>query len=1048
MTWHHPVQTHYRTALAKLGEAAQWCLGQLRESVVRRRLLIIVAAVLVCAYALAVLGYVLSIPDMGLRCAFSPTVSHVYPDYAVLPESQSNLDLNSYLKGRRIEKIGDYEVNTWPRLLRGLTHAPDQVVDGQFSGTPPSDPSLTCIELDGAKLVKVQFSSPEGAKSGETESFWFRLGRPPLESLVPSILWFFLKGGLFVVGALVFWKRPGDRSAAQFFLLCTITFGAYMGGYHWQRLITQPLLELVFMVCSMLLPAVSLHFYLVFPRPKTFYERWPGRTLLLIYGPATVFLAPLISAYLTARWLFNAGATTELDLLLRGILNEVYVYFGISSLWYLASVICLVHSYRTARDHTEHNQVKWILFGALAAMVPFGYSLYLAFMEQQSFGGGAATWPMFAASACFTVAFTISITRYRLMQLDQIISSGMVYFLISAAVGVVYFAVLLILQIVVGRRLSFDPSVQALWVSVTALGLLLVLDLVRSRIKSALDRHYHREKHQLDRTLQRMSEAVAQLVDPPALARRLLGASAELLGVERGAIYLRDGEAPLYRLADHLGPAPPLTELSSGCPLIEALQARGTLLAESHRHAVMRARPNGFSGFDGRPAQRQLQFVGGELAHALIHEGQMRALLVLGPKGTGLYGADDVNLLAAFAQITVLALVGAEGHRTIETLNRDLQAKVEKIGEQQRRILALQSQLMKQGSGARGQAAEQKAPDGSPPASDPTPLTTGANGIIGSSPQVRELLQLVKKVSASELAVLLHGESGTGKELLARAIHESSPRAGKPYVKVHCAALSASLLESELFGHVKGAFTGAHRDKIGRFELANGGTLFLDEIGDISLEVQTKLLRVLQEKTFERVGSSDPVQVDVRVLAATHQDLGQLIALGRFREDLYYRLNGFPIVLPPLRQRREDIPELAQHFLRQYCQRCGKELTQIDDDALARLKAYYWPGNIRQLENVIERAVVIVEGPVITEYELPPEILDAELEPDAPSENGAVPDTLSGGLETERAERDRQEKERLVRALAAAAGNKAEAARALRLARSTLVSRLKKHGLS
>src|SRR5262249_31071104 len=155
------------------------------------------------------------------------------------------------------------------------------------------------------------------------------------------------------------------------------------------------------------------------------------------------------------------------------------------------------------------------------------------------------------------------------------------------------------------------------------------------------------------------------------------------------------------------------------------------------------------------------------------------------------------------------------------------------------------------------------------------------------------------------------------------------------------------------FGHVKGAFTGAHRDKVGRFELANGGTLFLDEIGDISLEGQTKLLRVLQEKVFERGGSSDPVQVDVRLIAATHQKLERLIGEGRFREDLFYRLNGFPITLPPLRERREDIPELALHFLRQYCRRCEKQISTIEDDAMARLKAYSWPGNVRQLENVL-----------------------------------------------------------------------------------------------
>jgi DNA-binding NtrC family response regulator len=312
-------------------------------------------------------------------------------------------------------------------------------------------------------------------------------------------------------------------------------------------------------------------------------------------------------------------------------------------------------------------------------------------------------------------------------------------------------------------------------------------------------------------------------------------------------------------------------------------------------------------------------------------------------------------------------------------------------------------------------------------------------------------LHLVRKVSASEAAVLLRGESGTGKGLLAAALHENSPRAGKPFVKVHCAALSPGLLESELFGHVKGAFTDAHRDKVGRFEKAHGGTLFLDEIGDVSLDVQTKLLRVLQEKAFERVGSSEPVKVDVRIIAATHQDLEQLIGQKRFREDLFYRLNVISIPVPPLRERIEDVPELALHFLRRYAQRSGKPAAQLDDDALAVLKAYRWPGNVRELENVLERAVVVADGLTVTADDLPPELLRAVEElaaPPWPGDDLDAYDFGSLGVRAERAERDQRERERLVRALAAAKGNKAEAARALGLARSTLVSRLKKYGLS
>jgi transcriptional regulator with GAF, ATPase, and Fis domain len=301
-------------------------------------------------------------------------------------------------------------------------------------------------------------------------------------------------------------------------------------------------------------------------------------------------------------------------------------------------------------------------------------------------------------------------------------------------------------------------------------------------------------------------------------------------------------------------------------------------------------------------------------------------------------------------------------------------------------------------------------------------------------------------VAASSSAVLLRGESGTGKEVLARVLHEASPRAGKPFIKVHCAALSPGLLESELFGHVKGAFTNAIRDKIGRFESADGGTLFLDEIGDINLEVQTKLLRVLEEMTFERVGSSEPVKVDVRIIAATHRDLEVMIREGRFREDLFFRLNVISIVLPPLRERREDIPELVAHFLAMYTARTGKTDLTMDDDALAALKAHVWRGNIRELENVVERAVVVAEGPVITREDLPPEIQKAT--PEVLYSEPTNLHDLAMLVNHRREDRDRRERETLVRALAAANGNKSEAARALGWARSTLISRLKKFGLS
>ncbi len=406
---------------------------------------------------------------------------------------------------------------------------------------------------------------------------------------------------------------------------------------------------------------------------------------------------------------------------------------------------------------------------------------------------------------------------------------------------------------------------------------------------------------------------------------------------------------------------------------------------------------------------------------------------------------------------------------------------MDKIAEQQRRILILQDQLRDRAGREREAAghADESGEVHNAIEADGEPGVFGA--IKGSSAAVRRMIGMARKVAASPSAVLIRGESGTGKELLAAAIHHAGTRGSRPFVKVHCAALSQSLLESELFGHVKGAFTGADRDRVGRFEQAHGGTLFLDEIGDINIEVQTKLLRVLQEMSFERVGSSQPITVDVRILAATHQDLEALIRAGRFREDLYYRLNVICLHLPALRERREDIFELAVYFLNLHAQRTGKPITHLDPEAVEALAAYDWPGNIRELENVLERAVVLADGPAVTVDDLPPELrktgrrgprprLPASLAiagsvrdagglaaPSVPSPTSgagrlgsgwAEADSRAGPAEDWDSEYHSYERQRLVDSLHEAQGNKSVAARMLGMPRSTFISKLKKHGIA
>jgi two-component system NtrC family response regulator len=250
------------------------------------------------------------------------------------------------------------------------------------------------------------------------------------------------------------------------------------------------------------------------------------------------------------------------------------------------------------------------------------------------------------------------------------------------------------------------------------------------------------------------------------------------------------------------------------------------------------------------------------------------------------------------------------------------------------------------------------------------------SNIVGQSAEMRAVFKSVEQVAKSRATVLVSGESGTGKELIASALHHNSGRRDRPFVKLHCAALAESLLESELFGHERGSFTGADRRRIGRFESADGGTLFLDEIGEISPAVQVKLLRVLQEHEFERVGGNQTLNVDVRLVVATNRDLKKLVEQGKFREDLYYRLNVISVTLPPLRERKDDIPALAMHFLRRFALENGKPVERIDPDAMRVLRAHQWPGNVRELENVLERAVVLVEGTVVTTRHLPSEFED------------------------------------------------------------------------
>ena len=321
----------------------------------------------------------------------------------------------------------------------------------------------------------------------------------------------------------------------------------------------------------------------------------------------------------------------------------------------------------------------------------------------------------------------------------------------------------------------------------------------------------------------------------------------------------------------------------------------------------------------------------------------------------------------------------------------------------------------------------------------------GLESIIGSSQPMQELFDVIRQVAPTQASVLIQGPSGTGKELVAHALHRLSPRARGPFVPVHCAALSPTLLESELFGHEKGSFTGATATRKGRFEQADGGTLFLDEIGEIDASIQVKLLRVLEERRFERVGGDETIEVDIRLVAATNRDLRRMVDEGKFREDLYFRLSVVPITLPPLSARASDIPLLCDHFLKEFAERNGRDIPGFTPDAVNLLCAYQWPGNVRELRNTIERMVVMSQGGRLSARDVPPQIREAVrtgTAGQAPAGSSATPAATSAGSLAD------IEKAKILSVLERHDGNRSRAAAELGISRRTLHRKLNEYGVA
>ena len=1026
----------------------------------------LLAGVGICVYTVAVLVYVASSPDIRLRALLT---SQQMPEGT--PANMDGIEIRKVLVKSALEsdvdleyfgempRVGDYLISIADLPTRSFTEYSKALSKlrgmetGDRSLGPNEDPlsvdnlgssrPLAKIEsavqgMPARKIVRVKFWR-EGWKT--PRSCWLVLHPMPIVEIMVTLAWFALQLAIFAVSLLALWNRPKDKSTRLFYLTCLTTMGAFVGGFHWWVIAGNPWLTIPFVVCATLLPVISLKFFCHYPDTKPIVTRMGVTLNVVLYGLAAVYCLAMIVCIGVAESSYDDNLPSVANQWVGFLRILIYSYLGLAAVLYLASLACLVDSYRHARNVIEQKQISWILWAAVASTILVIYSVFIGIQDPVEFALGQSRIPMFLVSLSFSMAYAIGIARYRLMLVDQLINRGVMYYSVGYGVTIAFSLLIAVGFLVAGNQGVVPPhkSIPIIGLLMLSIAMMLIL---RDLVLKAIDQRFFSEKYQLGKAINQMNVPVGRLVDRELVAGRMLANCRDVLGVTSARLYLADAKNQMFKLVASQGPVNQPSSFTLDSHLLQSLKQSSSLQWTTPLNRQTQT-----------PVQAFLKEVNAQLVHALDMGDEISAIVVLGGKRTGTsFTAEDVTYLRTMSQMTGVALTCAKIQSNVVIMNEQLERKDRKIENQKQQIAALNQELARLTVTKPAVVIEQ-GPD------------FKRSEIVGSSPALVRVLEDARKIALSESTVLIRGESGTGKELLAKTIHENSPRRTGPLVSVHCAALSPTLLESELFGHAKGAYTGAVKDRVGRFEAAQGGTLFLDEIGDITMETQIKLLRVLQERRFEPVGSTKSIEVDVRLVTATHQNLEALIKAGKFREDLFYRLNVISVTMPPLRDRPEDLPELVMHFLQSIAKRRNTPVLNMDDDAFLRLCRHAWPGNIRELENAIERAVVLSDGQSIRSEQFDflgepdfdePQTWSRPSTPALTAATATAPRRLI--LNEDDATGDRRytsyststtasETAQLLAALDAAGGNKAQAARLLDMPRSTFYSKLKKHGL-
>jgi transcriptional regulator with GAF, ATPase, and Fis domain len=895
-----------------------------------------------------------------------------------------------------------------------------RVSDPEGSGLRPGD-ELVGVEIppDGIFEPKSSYhwyKKLNDLELGETYTAWFSRQGERISTRVTPHRPETLTKTLYSVGSLavvllltaVIWYR--SRATPGVSLLVVVVFLGFLVDYgmvNMDWILTSVPLFSIFLVMDLVTMPLLLHLFLSQPTPWPPLARF-GRRVWLLYLPQGLLLAFALVAF----WTLANDPTPSNQRIMRN-LGDWWIPAG-TVLYGVAALGVVVHRFATSTPRVR-KQLSWLFYGLVTAGVLSGSFFILkwnATSYHWIFGGTDFLLPIYALLAA-TVAFSFVPAQ---LDVSRVVNRSLVYAILTAAVAFVYLAAAGLLGLLVTRLLGQPSTLVTITATVFATAMFFPM---RDIVQRSVDRLFFKRRYHYARTLTRISSEMVTILDLQSLAGSLLAQLLRDMSVRHGSFLLLepDGRLELAR-----------SEGRPHVPDVDSLgkEARSKLQrlrrVAGGRHVARRSR---VTRLRDRGARREIlplfEALEAEALVLLVYEDRILGALALGARTANIpYGDDEVELLDAVGPQLSVAVRNARAYSTIDKLNRNLEAK-------QQEILQLQSRLKAENVYLR-QAVR---------------TAIGQDTMISESEELRRVVTEATRVASTDSTVLITGETGTGKDLIARAIHESSCRAHRPLVTINCAAIPEGLLESELFGHKKGAFTGATADKAGRIALAHQGTLFLDEIGDMPPSLQSKLLRVLEDGVVTPVGGAHSTRVDVRVVAATNRDLQALVAEGAFRQDLYYRLHVVPIHIPPLRERRADIVPLADHFLERAARRTGKQIRGFSKEALDKMEAYDWPGNVRELANTMERAVVLADGAVIpAQLAVPPAAISRRADGDGPAgQPPACESPFDGDGFHESV--DAFKRRRILDALSRSDGNKSEAARRLGLQRTYLYRLMK-----